>query len=226
MKARGAHRTHQRVGLGGLLCASLVISACLMSRSMAGECPPWVGWISLAPLLLSIRCLAPLWSALCGAAWGASLILFSALGDGGVFPLTLTSIALLVSVPALYTFCGALLTRSRIGFSPLVLGAGWVGVEYALSPLALRYGLLAGGGAGVGVLQAYTNVLGFGFVAFLVAFANGLLLAVLAKVPAKVPGPLFAPGSTDLGARILPEVVLCISHRGAAAARPRAPPVW
>jgi hypothetical protein len=228
MKVLAEKRTSEHVAIGAVFSASLVVSAYLMSRSMAGIAAPWVGWISLAPLLLTIRCLRPLWAAAAGALWGTSLVAFSAAGGSSVFPLTLTSISLLVSVPAFYTFAGSLLTRSRVGFSPLILGAAWVGVEYALSPLALRYGLLTGGVSEVGVLQAAGGVLGYGFIAFVVAYVNGLLLGLLAKVRIRVPGPLYVPGATDPGARILPEVVPCSPFRGARAARPRAPPtpIW
>jgi hypothetical protein len=192
---------------------------------MAGVADPWVGWISLAPLLLTIRCLTPFWAAAAGALWGTALVVSSALSATSAFPITFTSTSLLVSVPALYTLAGALLTRSRVGFSPLILGAAWVGVEYALAPLALRYGLLSGGVSDIGFLHAAGGVLGYGFIAFVVAYANGLLLGLLAKVRIKVPGPLFVPGAIDPGARILPEVVLCLPFRGARAARPRAPPI-
>jgi hypothetical protein len=101
-----------------------------------------------------------------------------------------------------------------------------VGVEYAVASVAPRFGLLAGGVIAGTFLQPVAGILGYGFIAFAVAYANGLLLWLIAEVPAKVPGPLFVPGPTDLGARIFPEVVPCIAFRGSWAARPRAPPIW
>ena len=207
------------------LCASIVLSAWLMWLSMTARVGPWAGCISLAPLLVSIRLVGPLPAAGCGGLWGLSLYLISLLGGVPLVSAGLASVGLLVLVPAVYALLGSAITGSRVGFSPLLLAAGWVGVEYAVAPVAPRFGLLAGGVITGTFLQTVAGVLGYGFIAFAVAYANALVLWLLAEVRVSVPGPLFVPGPTDLGARFFPDVVPCISFRGSWAARPRAPPI-
>jgi len=114
---------------------------------------------------------------LCGGLWGLCLYLFVA-AAGSVIPSTTPALALLTIIPAAYAGLGALLTR-RIGFNPLVLGLGWVLVEVALKPLGLRSGLLAGTQAGGTLVYWVGQVLGYVLVAFLVAYVNASLLAVL-----------------------------------------------
>lgn len=209
---------------GAALAVSLVVSAYLMALAIGSQSHPWLGWISLPPLLLSIRYLAPLKALGCGSLWGGSLFLFSVLmGDAAVEP-TLGSLALLATVPALYTLLGSLLTRSRVGFSPLLLGMAWIGVEYALAPLSLRFGLLAGTFATDSFLHVVAGLLGYGFIAFVIAFANGLLLSLLTEVRFQVSGPLFVAGSCDPGAIVVPDTFSFSSFHGPRAARPRAPP--
>jgi apolipoprotein N-acyltransferase len=213
-----------RWAVRGVLCASIVLSAWLMWLSMAGHVGPWAGWISLAPLLVAIRLARPLQAACYGAAWGLSLFLVSVCYGAPVAPPTVKALGLLVCAPASYALLGSAITRTRLGFSPLLLATGWVGVEYALAPVTFGLGLLAGGLIRGTCLQAIAGVLGYGVIAFAVAYANGLLLRLLAEVRVSVPGPLFAPGATDPGARLFPEAASCITFRGVSAARPRAPP--
>lgn len=210
---------------GAALGLSLVVSAFLAVEAVGSTSHGWLGWLSLVPLLVSARYVAPLGAMTCGALWGGSLWLFSALvGDGAVAP-TAMSLALLTAVPACYTLLGSLLTRSRFGFSPLLLGMGWVGVEYALAPLSLRFGLLTGAFASGSFLHVVSGILGYGFIAFVIAYANGLLLSLLTDVRITVPGPLYARVSADTGALVIPDVVAGCSIQGFPAARPRAPPV-
>jgi hypothetical protein len=57
------------------------------------------------------------------------------------------------------------LTRQK-GFSPLLLGLGWIAVELALQPLGLRYGLLAATqGSGL-VVRTMGYLAGYVMVAF------------------------------------------------------------
>ena len=204
----------------------MLASACLMAVAVGSERHAWLGWLSLSPLLLLIKYATPL-RALAGASlWGSALWLFLALFGDGVIGPSVLSLVLLAAVPGLYACFGSLLTRSRMGFSPLLLGMAWVGVEYALSPLSLRFGLLPGTFAEGSFPHIVAGMLGYGFIAFVIAYANGLLLSLLAEVRIKVPGPLYVLGSTDPGALILPDVVPCRSLGGFTAARPRAPPVY
>lgn len=205
---------------------SLVGSAYLMAVAVSSTDHAWLGWLSLSPLLLSIRYASPLRALACGLLWGSALWLFAVLlGGGEVVGPGIWSLALLAGVPGAYAFFGSLLTRSRVGFSPLLLGMAWVGVEYALSPLSLRFGLLSGTFAQGSFLHILAGMLGYGCIAFVIAYANGLLLSLLSEVRIKVPGPLYVLGSIDPGALILSGLVPYRSLGGFSAARPRAPPI-
>ncbi len=161
---------------------SLAVSACLMAFGLVSPGHGWVAWLALPPLLFSIRVMAPLYAAVCGAVWGVSLFALASLASEAPFAPTLTSLLLLALVPAAYAYFGSLLTQG-VGFSALFLGLGWIGVELALRPLSLEYGLLAGTLGGEGALTALVgSVFGYGLVAFLIAFANGLLLTLLSEL--------------------------------------------
>ncbi len=180
-----------------------------------------LGWFSLLPLFLAIRVLTPRWAAVSAAVWGASLHLFS--HGAGVFTETPTGILIFASVPAAYALLGAVLTR-RIGFHPLLLGLGWVGVELVLKPFSLHNGLLASSQGNGPVIQFLGSAMGYVFVAFLIALVNSVLLVVLGEIPAaegRKPvlklsrGPISWP---------LPEPALAVALHLAGSFRPRAPP--
>jgi uncharacterized membrane protein len=86
-----------------------------------------------------------------------------------------------------YALAGAWATR-RVGFSPLVLGAGWILVEFALRPLALRYGLLAPSldTLWVGIIG---RIFGYVMMAFFVAYASAWLLAIISRIQVRLPRP-------------------------------------
>jgi apolipoprotein N-acyltransferase len=141
----------------------------------------WLGWFTLIPLFLSIRVLTPLRALCAGSFWGLCLFLFSTAAGGAPFAPGLWSLVLLGSVPGVYAFLGALQTR-RVGFSPLLLGLGWIAVELALLPLGLRHGLLAGTqGQGL-VVRTMGFLAGYVVVAFIVAYVNAMLLTMLRDV--------------------------------------------
>jgi len=204
-----------------LLIGSVALSAYLMGEAIASPGMGWLAWVSLLPLFLVIRVLAPLRALLCGALWGACLGAFAP--DRPIDCSSVHSLALLGAVPAAYAYLGALLTR-RVGFSPLVLAFGWVGVEFALQPLHLRCGLLAGT-QGDGVLVLWVgSLLGYVFVAFLVAYVNALLLALLIEVRFNASAPRCCPRSDNLKGRPEPGSFWCLSALALRAAQPRAPP--
>jgi apolipoprotein N-acyltransferase len=138
----------------------------------------WIAWFGLLPLFLAIRILRPIAAALAGAFWGICFYFFSATGSIGVISPTVQSLALLTIVPALYTFFGALLTR-LVGFNPLLLAFGWIVLELALKPLGLQQGLLACTQSQGPFLHWISNLLGYAFVAFLVACVNASVLSIL-----------------------------------------------
>jgi len=131
-----------------VLALAQVVCAFLLAVGFTSQNGAWLGWLSLPSLLLAVRWLRPLHAAVCGATWGASFFVFAS--GSSLIDMTPGGLALSILAPAAYTFFGAWLTRSRAGFSPLLLAAAWVGVEYALAPLGLRFGLLSGVGASTG----------------------------------------------------------------------------
>lgn len=128
------------------------------------------------PLFLAIRFLTPFRAMFCGALWGFCLNAFLISGYGQTTTPLADSFALLIMIPAIYAFAGSQFTR-RIGFSPLLLAFGWVGVEFALRPLGLGYGMLATTQENGGILQVVGGPLGYLFVAFLIALINAKLLS-------------------------------------------------
>ena len=207
-----------------VLILSLVLSAILMAWAIGSADYPWAGWFALLPLLLSIRTLAPRMAMTCGALWGSTIFIASALAAETPIQSTIQSFLLLTIVPALYAYVGAWITR-RAGFSALVLGFGWIGVELALTPLGLNGGLLTGTqGQGDGsVLYFLQGLLGYGSVAIILAFINGIVLSLLSRV---IDGckSLYVRSSNEPQRRIFPlEVPSCLVHVSNPA-RPRAPP--
>ena len=209
----------------GAMVVALVGSAGLLSASI--DSPGWIAAVTLLPLLLAIRAFAPLTALACGVVWGASLFAFLTLGGRNPATSLLLSAVLLTGAPALYAFAGALFT-CRFGFSALLLGFGWAGVELALTPLGFKGGLLvgtlgAGAGGSVGVLY---SVLGFVCLASFIAAVNGLLLSVLSRVYVRVRGsqPRYVYGSAGVSTRILPREVLFESFLYVSPAHARAPP--
>ncbi len=165
------------IGLG----TTLALSAYLMAVAIQSPTVWWLGWVTLLPLMLAIRVLRPTDALLAGSFWGICFYAVSLTADGALFAPASSRALLLWTVPGIYAFLGAAVTR-RIGFSPLLIGLGWVGVEFALCPLAMENGLLAGTlGVGAGVRLA-GNLVGYVLVAFLVAFVAASLLSVLTEV--------------------------------------------
>lgn len=159
--------------------------------------------------------------------WGASLFAFLTLGGHSLEGSPAVSALLLTGVPALYAFAGALFTR-RFGFSALMLGFGWAGVELGLTPLGLKGGLLVGtlGMGADGLVGFLYSVLGFVCLASFIAAVNGLLLSVLSRVYVRVRGSQrrYVYGSSGVSTRLLPREVPVESFLYVNPAHARAPP--
>jgi len=208
------------VGLG----APLAFSAFLMAVAIHSPSGWWLGWLTLLPLFLSMRILRPAGAAIAGAFWGLSFFAFSLAGGHSAITPTLGSALLLGVIPGLYAGFGSYVTR-RVGFSPLLLGIGWVGVEFALHPLAIPHGLLAGTQGDGLFVRVIGNVAGYVLVAFLVAYVTASLLSVLSDVYIGVTSLRFAPRSSSTTVTFLdPESRLCLLDH-ISPSRPRAPPV-
>ncbi len=208
------------VGLG----AALAFSAFLMAVAVHAPSGWWLGWLTLLPLFLCIRVLRPVAAAVAGTFWGVSFFAFSLAGGHTMITPTLGSLVLLGVIPGAYAGLGSLVTR-RVGFSPLLLGIGWVGVEFALHPLALPHGLLAGTQGDGLFVRVIGNLAGYVLVAFLVAYVTASLLSVLSDVYVGVTSLRFAPRSSTAPVAVAnPESRLCLLDY-ISPSRPRAPPL-
>ena len=207
-----------------ILVVSLVASACLMAAAGGLTDKPWVAWYALLPLFVVIWACRPLVALLAGAFWGVSLYVFSVSGLNPALSPGVVALLLLAGVPAVYAGLGARLTR-WMGFSPFVLGVGWIAVELVLQPLGLREGVL-GGTHGDGTLMGYVaQALGYVHVAFIVALVNALLVSGLAGVPAAVASAYRASSTGRRERRLFPQTEACLSVFAIFLSRPRAPPI-
>ncbi len=215
---------HVQFGKAAALIVALVGSAYLMSTALDSSYGWALGWILLLPLFAAIRMVSPLAALGAGALWGSSVCVFTY--AAGSVPLVGTSgtFWLLSLVPGLYALFGSLLTR-RVGFSPLLLGLGWVGVELALQPLGLRQGLLAATQGDGLLLQAVGYLAGYALIAFAVAYLNAALLTVLSRVCRGGAGSAVIRGTGQAIERIFPREDLVLLFHFIRPAQARAPPV-
>lgn len=202
---------------------ALLVSACLMGVALQSASGHWLGWVALVPLFLLMRRLTPLKALLAGAFWGLCLFLICLAADNRPFPPTGQNLALLITVPALYVWLGVLLTR-RVGFSPLLLALGWIGVELALTPLDLRHGLLAGTQGHGLVVRTMGYLAGSAIVAFIVAYVNATLLEMLSAASAADGAARFVPRPGASAERLILWRLPVFLHHLLGSIRPRAPP--
>lgn len=201
----------------------IVLSAYLTAWAVGSPTHSWVAWLSLLPLFVAIRVLRPLRALACGALWGGCLFAFCVASSRMAVSASLLSFALLTVIPAIYMFLGATLTR-WIGFSPFVLGVGWMGVELALAPLGLHNGLLAGTQGDTAFMDYIGRALGYVLVAFLVAYVNAALVGVLGRVRLTVPRYIPATASADNSSSFVSQLLGCSSLLALQPSHPRAPP--
>ena len=223
-KRQNGTRCARRAGKAAALIVSLVVSAYVVAQAGATGRPAWIGWLALVPLFLVIRLWRPARATMAGALWGTCLYLFS-VGrvDAPVFG-TIPSLILLTAIPAAYACLAAHLTR-WIGFSPLVLGVAWIGVELALGPMGLRTGLLGETTGDGSWLEWVGRAFGYVVVAFPVVLVNASLVFVLS---AAYPGLSWHSDRIrppDRGTFVFPRTFFCFSRFAILSSRPRAPPV-
>lgn len=186
------------------LAVLLVTSALLIAMAVGSADHSWFTWFGLLPLFFVIRQLRPALAALAGAFWGGCFCLFLAAGTAPSLSLSLHSFALSVTALTLYAYCGARLTR-WIGFSPILLALGWVLVEMTLKPLGLRQGLLAGPQSANALLHWISCLLGYAFVALLVAGVNAWLVVLLTDARLRPVLPSSPAGLRNAGQCPLPQ---------------------
>jgi len=114
------------------------------SRFVSRAWFPWVAWLSLPPLFLAIRALRPVRAMVVGFTWGQGFSLFASLRSQLLLTATPTMLIYPAFIAATCTLSDELLT-ARLGFQPVLLALGSVGVEVALGPIGLPRGLLAAG---------------------------------------------------------------------------------
>jgi apolipoprotein N-acyltransferase len=203
--------------------ASLIGSAYLVGLAQH-EGNSILGWFALLPLFHAIRVLSPGRAFGAGALWGISALAFGLLRA----PVHVNLFAygsLMALIPALYAAYGSRLTR-KVGFSPYLLALGWIGVEFALRPLGMHNGLLAGtlGDQGFFV-HVIGSFAGYVLVAFLVAYFNAALLAALSSATIPGGGRRIARSSTGPQRGVFASEVPFHSAYLIAPSRPRAPPI-
>ncbi len=206
------------------LFASLILSAYGVALALSTVELPWLGWVTLLPLFVAIRRLTPRAAMLAGGVWGLSLLASTTVLLDTAVSLSPVSAALMLAVPAIYVGLGSRLTR-RIGFSPFVLAVGWIAVEFALTPLGLRHGLLAGTQGGGSLVQTVGGFLGYVFVAFIIAYASGMFVAAIGLLRALIVWFITAVDTLDPLGSVIPQSTRLVPIRVPGASRSRAPPL-
>ncbi|MGB2984668.1 MAG: hypothetical protein WBE26_02190 [Phycisphaerae bacterium] len=211
------------------------IPALVALLAVGGLCIPlarsqghwYLAFVGLIPLFASIRFLAPTAAMAAGAFWGLCVSVSLALFGDITASHILAHLGALTAIPAVYAYFGAQLTR-QVGFSPYLLGLGWMGVELALSALGLRNGLLAPTlGDGL-VIHWVGNFAGAVLVAFLVVYVNALLFTAVRVVYVSASQRRYATTSSDGVRRLHPREPFREVFAFIRQANPRAPPllVW
>ena len=208
---------------GSALGVLLVPSALLTAVAAGSADYSWFAWFGLLPLFLAIRVLSPAAAALAGALWGGCFYLFLVVGAVPGLSVTPHSFALLAIVLMLYTYFGVLLTR-WVGFSPMLLALGWILVELTLKPLGLRQGLLAGTQSANGFLHWISCLLGYAFVALLVAGVNAWLVLLISSARLRPVLPSLPVGLPDAGRCHLSQTSLRPQFLPLCEVYPRPPP--
>ena len=222
-RQRGSRSTACAVRAVALI-ASLLAGANLMTLALGSDQLSWLAWFALTPLFLGMRVCRPLRALAGGALWGLALCMFAAVrGDAGI-ALTVPSVLLLVGAPAVYTCLGASLTR-WIGFSPFVLGVGWIGVELALRPVGLDLGLLAVTQSNSALLQWIAHALSYALAAFAVAYVNAVILEAISSLRVHIPRSAIRAVCSDLYRSLTPQTFSYIPRFALQPSQPRAPPV-
>ena len=219
-----ALRTRLRVGVkSAALILSLIVSAYVTAGGLGSASHSWLAWVALLPLFAAIRLLDPVRAMLCGALWGFCLHVFAAAPVGTGLDEGMLSLALLTAIPAIYAYLCARLTR-WIGFNPLVLGVGWMGVALTFELLGQDNGLLAGIQGDGALMHWIGGALGYVLVAFVVAFASSVLLVMLSRARVALASPRYLPAPGPRDTHLIPQTFCCFPLFLIHSSHPRAPP--
>ncbi len=206
------------------LAPALVLSAYLMALTLGSQAYPWLALFALLPLLRAIQILSPTAATVSGGLWGISLFALSTTLVETAVVGSVSSLVLLTTIPAVYAGLGARLTR-KVGFSPFILAYGWILVEIALRPIALRNGLLAGTQGNGWLIAVIGRGFGYVAVAFVMAFTSAWLLELVSRIRFRIERPVFRVVLDDAGSllwHLIPSRYPC---RILSPSHPRAPPI-
>lgn len=206
-----------------VVAGALMISAFMMTLALQADNARWLGWVTLLPLFLAIQRLGTVRAALAGSYWGICLAAFSSWGPHSLIEISGLSLGLIALVTGGYAFVGSHITR-RVGFSPLLLAMGWVGVEFALQPLTSHNGLLACTQGDGLFVRTIGQVAGYVLVAFLIAYVNATIFEILTDVCRTVQSGRRVVESGVADERNVPSVFTAKYRKFQTQAAPRAPP--
>lgn len=213
-----------RVAKTAALGASLLVGAHLTAVGAGSPNYAWLGWFSLVPFFLVIRLWRPTGAMLIGALWGVSLYVSLVIQHHVGIAFSVQSFVLAAAIPAAYAYLGAQVT-CLIGFSPILLGIGWMGVELAFVRLGPCGGLLGAAQADVTILHWVSRTLGYVLVAFLIALVNASLVAVLCGVRLSMPPCSHRIVLAVCKTFLKPQTFFSFSLSTILPSRPRAPPL-
>lgn len=209
----------------GLATATaLAAGAVLSAHSAASHIPLLVGMLGLFPLFVAIRVYRARIAALCAAAWG--LLLFVQLARWGLIDPTLLTAVIFAAAPACHAAFGSWLTRF-VGFSPLVLGVTWFGVEFSLFAAGLPRGLFSGAPEETAILGAISHGLGVFFVGFLAAYVSATLVRAISVVTLPgAPAGVFVRSANHCLTIVAAQVRRVPTQTDRHSIHTRAPPTW
>ena len=219
------HSSHRsiRAAKAAALGLSLLAGAHVTAAGAASPSYAWLGWFSLVPFFLVIRLWRPTGAMLIGALWGATLYASLVSQPHTDLAFSVQSLVLATAIPAAYAYLGARVTR-WIGFSPILLGIGWMGVELAFVRLGLYGGLLGAAHADATILHWVGRTLGYVLVAFLVAVVNASLVSILCGVRLSMPQRCYRIRLAVCEAFPAPQTFFSFPLSAIRPSRPRAPP--
>ncbi len=221
-RERAARARLVRALRGLATVASLAAGAKLSAYSASAQVPLLIGILGFFPLFVAIRVHRAPIASLCGTVWG--LLLFLQLSAWGSVDRTVSTALIFAAAPACHAALGSLLTR-WVGFSPLVLGVTWFGVEFALSAAGLPRGLFAGVPEETAILGAIAHGLGVVFVGFLAAYVSATLVCAISVVQFPgAPARVFVRAIADGEAIQVPQTLRCVPSFIVHSSQCRAPP--
>jgi|GEM_PF-1192806 len=220
----GRHDELMATGRMVLQAIVLVAGARLMALAGSADGHVWLGWFALVPLFFAIRWCRPVWAFVCGAIWGGALYTFSAGQSASAAAPAIANFLLLTTSPAVYTCLGALLTR-RIGFSPVALAVGWMGVAFALHHAGSHMGLFGAQEGHLGALDWISQALGWIFISFAFALVSAWLVVVLSGVRLCAGDRRTPTSIDDYTLYLAPQTFAGFPLFSVPASHPRAPPI-